>query len=169
MEINEIWRELGDKVGNYVWKTYVQPRLTRMVSFYRASVTAPASGGKITVQQPYNAPQQVLCAGSAEGLAAGDQCVVLVFGDPSNAIVLSDGTLSTLGSGGGGGGGSGVIVLQDSVTSEKYMLQVKNGRLVLLGVAQDFVVSGAELVDQETGIVYNLAVANGRLLIEEVG
>lgn len=341
MNENEQMRALADAIGEYALRKYVLPRLTRSVGFYRAAVTAPAENGKITVQQPFNAPQQVPYAGSAAALQAGDQCVVLVFGDPSNAIVLGDGTLSTLGSGGGGGGGDGDvvgpssaadgglaafsgttgkaikkasgagsgtqgiyldangipravsytveksvpanavftdttysdatqsaaglmsaadkqkldgvatgatanspytsaprmdgtasagssanyargdhvhptdttraplaspaltgtptaptapagtnttqiattafvqaavsavaqvnIVLQDTVTAEKYMLQVKNGRLVLLGVAQDFDVSGAELVDQETGIVYNLAVANGRLLIEEAG
>lgn len=88
---------LADEIGKYILREYVEPRLTRSVSFYRARVVSGASGGKITVQEPFNETAVALpYVSSAAGLTAGSQCTVLVLGGASNAIVLGDGMLTNL-------------------------------------------------------------------------
>lgn len=89
-------KSLGDSLGRYLMETFVAPRLSRTVSYYRAQVASPASGGKITVQKPFDTAIALPYVSSAAGLKAGDQCIVLVLGDASNAIVLGDGMLSNL-------------------------------------------------------------------------
>lgn len=93
---NEKMSAFADAIGNYVWRRFIAPKLGRCLRFYRAVVTVPAAGGKITVQRPFDAPLALPFVGSAAGLQAGDQCVVLVLGDDSNSIVLGNGTLSNL-------------------------------------------------------------------------
>ena len=90
------FEEIADNIGKYVMEKYVKPYLALNVSYFRATVTAAASGGKITVQRPFDAPISVNCVPSAAGLAVGSQCVVLVFGDISNAFAIGDTSLSNL-------------------------------------------------------------------------
>lgn len=92
----EKFESLADRVGKYVIEKYVKPREALSVRYFRASVTAPAAGGKITVRRPFDTPMAIPYVSSAAGLAAGDQCVVLVLGSMSNCIVLGDGFLSNL-------------------------------------------------------------------------
>ena len=99
-------REIADVLWEYILKKHLKSYLSDSVCYYRAEVTTAPANNMIGVTRPYDDEVFVPYAGSASSLTVGAQCVVLVFGDPSNAIVLADGTLSTLGSGGGGGGGS---------------------------------------------------------------
>ena len=87
---------LADNIGKYVMEKYVKPYLALNVSFFRAKVTGAASGGKITIQRPFDDPIALPYVGSAAGLTVGSQCVVLVLGSMSNAIILGDGKLSNL-------------------------------------------------------------------------
>ncbi len=94
-------RSAADRLGRYIMKHFVEPRLRRSVSFYRATVTGELSNGKLTVQRPMDNPISIPCTANAAGLQKGDQCVVLVLGSESNSIVIGNGTLSGFGGGGG--------------------------------------------------------------------
>lgn len=89
-------QEFADKIGKYIVEKYVTPLLTNKVNFYRATVTASASNGKITVQRPFDNPIALPYVGSAAGLSVGDQCVVLEFGSASNSIIIGNGLLTNL-------------------------------------------------------------------------
>ena len=104
MSENDV-RVMADALWDYIKNKHLVEYLSDSVCYYRATVTTAPSGGRIGVTRPYDSEIFVLCAGSASSLAVNDECIVLVFGDPSNAIVLADGKLSNLGGGGGGGGG----------------------------------------------------------------
>ncbi len=89
-------------LADALW-VYFQPKVLEMmqagVSFYRAQVVAEAGeGGRtITVQKPMDSTRLALpFVPSAQELKVGDQALVLVFGSPSNAIVLGDGVLGNL-------------------------------------------------------------------------
>lgn len=86
----------ADKIGQYIMEKYIKPYLAGYVRFYRATVTAAAADGKITVQRPYDNPIALPYVGSAAGLAVGQQCVVLQFGSASNGVILGDGQLTNL-------------------------------------------------------------------------
>lgn len=90
-------RSLAEEIGKHVMREYVEPRLARSVSFYRAQVVAGASDGRITVRQPFDETAVALpYVSSAAGLVAGSQCTVLELGGASNAIVVGDGLLTNL-------------------------------------------------------------------------
>lgn len=89
--------QIAQRVGNFVMRKFVRPSLRNYVSFYRGRVYSPALNGRMGVVRPFDDTVLYLpYVGSAEGLAVGQQCVVLVFGGASNAVVLGDGTLSNL-------------------------------------------------------------------------
>lgn len=95
--MNSEMTALADEIGRYVLREYVEPWLARSVSFYRAEVVSVASGGKITVRQPFDKTAVALpYVSSAANLPVGSQCTVLVLGGASNAIVLGDGLLTNL-------------------------------------------------------------------------
>lgn len=105
------FERLADAIGDYIMRHFVEPRLARTIGFYRAEVKAGASGGKITVKRPYDDISVALpYTSAAASLKQGDQCIVMTLGSSSNAIVFSDGMMSTLGGGGGGGGGMSVEI-----------------------------------------------------------
>lgn len=85
-----------------IWKQYILPKTKELFSemgvlrVYRAKVVAAPANNLITVQAPFQEPQQLPYVGSAASLAAGDECSVLILGDPINSIVLGNGTLSNL-------------------------------------------------------------------------
>lgn len=94
---NECMCEFADNLADYIWKKHIAPKMAKNLQFYRAVVTNAASGGKIKVQRPFDSQIVALpYVGSAAGLIAGNQCIVLVLGSQSNSIVIGDGTLSNL-------------------------------------------------------------------------
>ena len=96
MNQTEQMKALADQIGKYVMKEYVGPALNKTVRFFRAEVSAAASDGLITVQRPFDdTPLPLPYTASAASLQVGDQCLVLVLGDLSNAVVFGDGQLST--------------------------------------------------------------------------
>lgn len=98
-------REMADALWEYTLNKHLKAYLSDSVCYYRATVTTAPSNGVIGVTRPYEDEIFLPYAGSASEMDVNDQCIVFVFGDTSNAIVLGDGTLSNLGGGGGGGGG----------------------------------------------------------------
>lgn len=99
----EMFKGMVDNIGDYIWKAHCQPNMENVLRYYRAKVTAAAAGGKITIQVPYEgSPRQVRCSARATNLAVGDQCLVMVYGDASNAIVTGKADLSDTTGGGGG-------------------------------------------------------------------
>lgn len=105
------FERLANAIGSYVMKHFVEPRLARTVGFYRAQVVGAASNGKITVQRPFDqTPVALPYTKAAESLTVGSQCIVLMLGNASNAIVFSDGMMFDIGSGGGGGGNFNVEI-----------------------------------------------------------
>ena len=97
------FERLANAIGSYVMRHFVEPRLARTVGFYRAQVVGAANNGKITVQRPFDqTPVALPYTKAAANLTVGSQCIVLMLGNASNAIVFSDGMMFDIGSGGGG-------------------------------------------------------------------
>lgn len=102
-------RALADALWAYFRVKYLKDLLAGNVSFYTATVTSAPTDGEIGVQRPYDAPVTLRYAWTASSLQVGDKCTVLVFGDPSNAFVIGNGTLSD----GGGGDLSDYLRIDD--------------------------------------------------------
>lgn len=85
-----------------IWKQYILPKTKGLFSdmgvlrVYRAKVVAPPANNLITVQAPFQDPQSLPYVGSAASLTTGDECSVLIIGNPINSVVLGNGTLSNL-------------------------------------------------------------------------
>ena len=89
----------ADKIGKYILDKWVLPRIANHISFYKAKVVTPASGGKIVVQKPFDtATQSLPFASWAANLEANDNCIVGVFGSTTNSFVLGGGAASDWGS-----------------------------------------------------------------------
>lgn len=87
------------KICEYCMKNYVIPYLKEhgVVMSYRAQVgSVDSENGKMTVQKPFDEAVTLPYTASASALTEGKQCVVFMLGDSSNAVVVSDGKLSTL-------------------------------------------------------------------------
>lgn len=87
------------KLCDYCMKNFVLPWMTEhgVVQTYRATVVSvDSANGTMTVQKPYDSAVTLPYTSGASALSAGDQCVVFVLGESSNAAVVSDGRLSTL-------------------------------------------------------------------------
>ena len=106
---NDEMRALADALWAYFRVKYLKDLLAGNVSFYTATVTSAPTDGEIDVQRPYDAPVTLRYAWTASSLQVGDKCTVLVFGDPSNAFVIGNGTLSD----GGGGDLSDYLRIDD--------------------------------------------------------
>lgn len=95
-DINQAMREFANNMSKYAKKTQTDPNAALNLSFFRAAVVG-VSGSSLQVQRPMDSTVLTLPrVGSASGLTTGDQCIVLVLGSMSNAIVLGDGMLSNL-------------------------------------------------------------------------
>ncbi len=95
-DVNQQMLEFAKNMSKYAQKTQVQPFGALGLSFFRAQVVG-VNGTLLQVQRPMDSTVLELPrVGSASGLTAGDQCIVLVLGSTSNAIVLGDGMLSNL-------------------------------------------------------------------------
>lgn len=98
--MSEPFEVFADKLCEYSMKAYAVPYLERRgaVQSYRAKVISKnISAQTMVVQRPYDNQITLPYADSAAYLSAGDECLVLIFGESSNAIVVSDGKLSSLG------------------------------------------------------------------------
>ena len=97
--------DIANSIGGYIMKHFVSPWGRDVVRYYRAKVITPANGSVIVVKRPFdNTTMALPYTTAAESLEEGQQCIVLVLGDASNAVVFSDGRMKNIGSGGGGGG-----------------------------------------------------------------
>lgn len=85
---------LADSLWNYFFKKYVKDYLSDSVCYFMASVVTAPSGGTIEVQRPFDDPITLPYAWSAETLQVGDVCIVLVFGEMMNSVVIGKGDLS---------------------------------------------------------------------------
>lgn len=81
---------IADSIWKYILEKYLKPYLADSVCYYMATVVTAASGGVIEVQRPYDNAVTLPCAANAESLVAGDPCMVLVFGDFSNQMVIGN-------------------------------------------------------------------------------
>lgn len=80
---------------------YMKPKIKKMmrsnVSFFRAQVVANPGNNTLEVQRAFDTTTMTLpCTTSISGAVAGDQVIVLVLGSLSNAVVISDGKMTTL-------------------------------------------------------------------------
>ena len=97
MSATQDMRAFADKLGRYIYEKFVAPKMAKTVTYYKAEVVAAASGGKITIQKPFdNATYALPYVGSAAGLNVGDTCMVFCLGSASNGIIMGDGGLSNL-------------------------------------------------------------------------
>ena len=92
MDDNEI-KSLADSLWGYFKTKYLLPYLSDSVCYFMATVTTAPSGGVIGVQRPFDSEMFLPYAWGAVNLQQGDTCMVLVFGDLSNAIVLGNGAM----------------------------------------------------------------------------
>lgn len=97
--MDEYFRRFARRLGEYVMDNFVLPWLREHgnVTSYRAQVVSVDSTARtMVVQRPFDTPVTLPYTDGASSLAVGSQCVVFVLGDSSNAVVVSDGRLSTL-------------------------------------------------------------------------
>lgn len=87
-------KTMADALWSYFADKYMIPYLSDSVCYFNAVVTSAPNGTTIGVQRPFDNEINLPYAWSAETLTVGAQCIVIVFGDMSNAIVIGDGTLS---------------------------------------------------------------------------
>lgn len=85
---------LADAMWEYFHEKYLLPYLSDSVCYFMATVTTAPAGGVIGIARPFDNTITLPYAWSAETLQAGDTCMVLVFGDLTNAIVIGKGDLS---------------------------------------------------------------------------
>lgn len=97
MNENGEMRKLADELYDYFRERFAREELGTALTFYRAEVTAAASGGKITVRRPQDTAVSLPYAWTARNLAAGDQALVVMFGSSSNAFVIGDAALTAQG------------------------------------------------------------------------
>ena len=86
-------KTLADALWGYFLEKHLKPYLSDSVCYFMATVTAAPSGGVIGIQRPYDDEIFLPYAWSAENLQPGQTCLVLVFGDLTNAIVLGAGDM----------------------------------------------------------------------------
>lgn len=102
---------------------YFEPKLriaqSENVRYFRAQVVNNPGGNRLEVRRPFD-DETILarCTDAMGSARAGDQVTVLVFGNLTNAVVISDGVVSTLGGSGGGGGGSGRFYVMTFSTND---------------------------------------------------
>lgn len=97
--MDDNFETFAKKLGDYFMRKFFLPwvREHGVIQSYRATVVSvDAAAGTMVVQKPYDSPITLPYTAGAGGLTAGDSCVVFVLGESSNAIVVSDGMLSTL-------------------------------------------------------------------------
>lgn len=101
-------RQFAENLWNQFFANKVDKAMAQTVSYFRARVTDNPGSGKLEVQRPFDTAHIVSCTDALSNASAGDEVTVFVFGSENgnNAVAVSDGSMSTLGSGGGGGGGS---------------------------------------------------------------
>lgn len=88
------FEEFVKKLGEYVMRVFFLPWMKEhgVVQSYRAQVVSVDSGNRrMTVQRPFDSPVSLPYTDAAASLQAGDQCLVFVLGESSNAIVVADG------------------------------------------------------------------------------
>lgn len=86
---------LADALWDY-FLPKIKDYLSDSLCYYRATVTTAPSGGEIGVQRAFDNAITLPYAWSAEGLSIGDTCLVIVFGEATNAIVIGDGALTAI-------------------------------------------------------------------------
>lgn len=98
MSEDEAMKTFADQLFHYLRpKIQAMPELRGAVRYFRAQVTANGGNGTLTVRRPLDtSPLTLPCTNAIAGADVGDQVTVFVLGDLSNAVVVSDGKLSTL-------------------------------------------------------------------------
>ena len=97
MSDNEQMRVLAQQL----WKNYMEPqvdkKLALAVKYFRAEVVSNPGNNVLEVKRPLDSTVLELpCTNGMTGAQAGDQCIVFVFGNLSNAVVVSDGRFRSL-------------------------------------------------------------------------
>lgn len=86
----EQMKVIADCIWKYILEKYLKPYLSDSVCYYMATVKTAAADGVIEVQRPFDNAVTLPCAANAESLSVGDPCMVLVFGDYSNQLVIGN-------------------------------------------------------------------------------
>lgn len=83
-------KQFADAIWEYILEKHLKPYLSDSVCYYMATVTTAPSGGSIGIQRPFDNAVTLPCASNASSLSVGDSCMVLVFGDFSNQLVIGN-------------------------------------------------------------------------------
>lgn len=98
MNINETeqMKIFADQLWGYI-KPKVKKMLSANVQYFRAEVDGNLGNNTLVVKRPLDTTTLTLpCTTAMSGASKGDQVTVFVFGDLTNAVVVSDGKFSTL-------------------------------------------------------------------------
>jgi hypothetical protein len=87
-------KELADALWGYFLEKHLKPYLSDSVCYFMATVTTAPANGVIGIQRPFDDAINLPYAWSAANLRQGQTCLVIVFGDISNAIVIGAGDMS---------------------------------------------------------------------------
>ena len=88
---SEYMAEFADNLWNNYIKPKMREELRNSVSFYKATITANAGDGTLTVQRPYDNAVTVSCTDDLKSASVGTQVVVFVLGNgnAANSIAIS--------------------------------------------------------------------------------
>lgn len=96
MNDTENMKILADQLFLYM-KPKIEAMMQSSVSYFRAQVVSNPGSNTLEVQRAFDTTTMTLpCTTSISGAVAGDQVIVLVLGSLSNAVVISDGKMTTL-------------------------------------------------------------------------
>lgn len=96
MDDQEQMKVLADQLFLYM-KPKIEKMMQSNVKFFRAQVVSNPGNNTLEVQQAFdNTTMTLPCATGISSAVAGDQVTVLILGSLSNAVVVSDGKMSTL-------------------------------------------------------------------------
>lgn len=84
--------------ADQLWK-YMKPKLddamSSTVRYFRAEVVSNPGDGTLVIHRPYDTSNlTVPCTTAMSGAQTGDQVIVFVLGNLSNAVVIADGKMN---------------------------------------------------------------------------
>lgn len=87
---------MADKLWDY-FKKKIKDMLSTHVSYFRAQVVSNPGNGTLEIRRPFDQTTLNLpCTQAISDASEGDQVIVFVLGDLSNAVVVSDGKMTKL-------------------------------------------------------------------------
>lgn len=88
-DLNGEMKRLADNLGKYIRDKFLAPRLANSVSYFKGEVVTAADGSVMQVKRAFDPTVYTLpYLPAADGLEAGDACIVFSLGSASNSFVF---------------------------------------------------------------------------------